>query len=90
LLPPSDHEEAWRWLARAAHIRPDGDRDAAGVLRAELKRQSARVRRLHTKLFYRPLLDSIANLDADAVSLSDDAIVARLAALGFLQPQHAL
>ncbi|TWS25919.1 bifunctional [glutamine synthetase] adenylyltransferase/[glutamine synthetase]-adenylyl-L-tyrosine phosphorylase [Tsukamurella sputi] len=90
LLPPSDHEEAWRWLARAAHIRPDGDRDAAGVLRAELKRQSARVRRLHTKLFYRPLLDSIANLDADAVSLTDDAIVARLGALGFHQPQHAL
>ncbi|GAA1008161.1 hypothetical protein GCM10009551_089260 [Nocardiopsis tropica] len=53
LLPPADHEEAWRWLARAAHIRPDGDRDATGVLRAELKRQSARVRRLHTKLFYR-------------------------------------
>ncbi|RDH10062.1 bifunctional [glutamine synthetase] adenylyltransferase/[glutamine synthetase]-adenylyl-L-tyrosine phosphorylase, partial [Tsukamurella pulmonis] len=90
LLPPADHEEAWRWLARAAHIRPDGDRDAAGVLRAELKRQSARVRRLHTKLFYRPLLDSIANLDADAVSLSDDAIIARLGALGFLQPQNAL
>lgn len=90
LLPPPDHEEAWRWLARAAHMRPDGDRDAAGVLRAELKRQSARVRRLHTKLFYRPLLDSIAGLDAEAVSLTDDAIVARLGALGFRQPQHAL
>ncbi|WP_019204173.1 bifunctional [glutamine synthetase] adenylyltransferase/[glutamine synthetase]-adenylyl-L-tyrosine phosphorylase [Tsukamurella sp. 1534] len=90
LLPPPDHEEAWRWLARAAHVRPDGDRDAAGVLRGELKRQSARVRRLHTKLFYRPLLDSIAQLDADAVSLSDDAIVSRLSALGFRQAQHAL
>jgi glutamate-ammonia-ligase adenylyltransferase len=90
LLPPADHEEAWRWLARAAHMRPDGDRDAAGVLRAELRRQSARVRRLHTKLFYRPLLDSIAQLDADSVRLSDAAIVSRLKALGFAQAEHAL
>lgn len=90
LLPPTDHEEAWRWLARAAHVRPDGDRTAAGVLRAELRRQSSRVRRLHTKLFYRPLLDSIAQLDADNVRLSDDAIVSRLKALGFAQADHAL
>ncbi|KXP14643.1 bifunctional [glutamine synthetase] adenylyltransferase/[glutamine synthetase]-adenylyl-L-tyrosine phosphorylase [Tsukamurella pseudospumae] len=90
LLPPPDHEEAWRWLARAAHVRPDGERDAAGVLRVDLKRHNSRVRRLHTKLFYRPLLDAIAGLDADAVSLTDDAIVARLGALGFHQPQHAL
>ncbi|ADG78122.1 (Glutamate--ammonia-ligase) adenylyltransferase OS=Tsukamurella paurometabola (strain ATCC 8368 /DSM / CCUG 35730 / CIP 100753 / JCM 10117 / KCTC 9821/ NBRC 16120 / NCIMB 702349 / NCTC 13040) OX=521096 GN=Tpau_1498 PE=4 SV=1 [Tsukamurella paurometabola] len=89
LLPPNDHEEAWRWLARAAHVRPDGDRDATGVLRAELKRQSARVRRLHTKLFYRPLLDSIAHLDSDAMRLSDDAIISRLSALGFRQAENA-
>ncbi|GAA4394809.1 bifunctional [glutamine synthetase] adenylyltransferase/[glutamine synthetase]-adenylyl-L-tyrosine phosphorylase [Tsukamurella soli] len=89
-LPPFDDDEAWRWLARAAHVRPDGDRDAAGVLRAEVRRQATRVRRLHTKLFYRPLLESIAQLDADEVRLSDASIVLRLKALGFEQAEHAL
>ena len=48
-----------RWLARAAHMRPDGQHDALGVLREELKRQSLRVSRLHAKLFYQPLLESV-------------------------------
>src|SRR5690606_36613978 len=43
LLPEPDDDEALRWLARAAHIRPDGRHDALGVLREELKRQSRRV-----------------------------------------------
>ena len=59
MLPEADDDEAVRWLARAAHIRPDGRHDAAGVLREELKRQSVRVSRLHAKLFYQPLLESI-------------------------------
>ena len=33
MLPEVDDEEAMRWLARAAHIRPDGRHDALGVLR---------------------------------------------------------
>ena len=59
LLPEVDDDEAVRWLARAAHIRPDGRHDAAGVLREELKHQNVRVSRLHAKLFYQPLLESI-------------------------------
>ena len=59
LLPEVDDEEAVRWLARAAHIRPDGRHDAAGVLREELKHQNLRVSQLHAKLFYQPLLESI-------------------------------
>ena len=59
LLPEADDEEAVRWLARAAHIRPDGRHDAAGVLREELRHQNVRVSQLHAKLFYQPLLESI-------------------------------
>ncbi len=59
LLPEADDDEAVRWLARAAHIRPDGRHDAAGVLREELKHQNLRVSQLHAKLFYQPLLESI-------------------------------
>src|SRR6201987_5661897 len=33
MLPEADDEEAMRWLAGAAHIRPDGQHDAIGVLR---------------------------------------------------------
>jgi glutamate-ammonia-ligase adenylyltransferase len=47
MLPEAGDEEAMRWLARAAHMRPDGQHDSLGVLREELKRQSLRVSRLH-------------------------------------------
>ncbi|MGB0971066.1 MAG: bifunctional [glutamine synthetase] adenylyltransferase/[glutamine synthetase]-adenylyl-L-tyrosine phosphorylase, partial [Mycobacterium sp.] len=52
MLPEADDEEAMRWLARAAHMRPDGRQDARGVLREELRRHRRRVSRLHAKLFY--------------------------------------
>ncbi len=89
-LPPPDDDEALRWLARAAHMRPDGNRDALGVLNAEIKRNAQRIRRLHAKLFYRPLLDSVVRFDSDTVRLTPDAAVRQLAALGFATPQNAL
>ncbi|MCV7281451.1 bifunctional [glutamine synthetase] adenylyltransferase/[glutamine synthetase]-adenylyl-L-tyrosine phosphorylase [Mycolicibacterium flavescens] len=91
LLPDDDDDEALRWLARAAHMRPDGRHDALGVLREELKRQSLRVSRLHEKLFYQPLLESVGQT---AVELSDGmttkAAERQLAALGYEGPQSAL
>lgn len=89
-LPAPDDEEGMRWLARAAHMRPDGRQDAVGVLRSEIKRNTMRVRRLHAKLFYRPLLESVARLDADALRLSPQAAVRQLAALGYAAPENAL
>ncbi|WP_280463132.1 bifunctional [glutamine synthetase] adenylyltransferase/[glutamine synthetase]-adenylyl-L-tyrosine phosphorylase [Nocardia carnea] len=89
-LPAADDEEGMRWLARAAHIRPDGKRDAAGVLQVELRRNTSRIRRLHTKLFYRPLLESVASIESAALRLSPDAAVRQLAALGYADPEHAL
>jgi len=84
MLPEVDDEEAMRWLARAAHIRPDGRHDALGVLREELKRQSHRVSRLHAKLFYQPLMESVGQ---DSLGLSDGMSAAsaerQLAALGY-------
>jgi [glutamine synthetase] adenylyltransferase / [glutamine synthetase]-adenylyl-L-tyrosine phosphorylase len=89
MLPEPDDEEALRWLARAAHVRPDGRHDALGVLREELKRQNLRVSRLHAKLFYQPLLESVG-----AVGISDgmtpQAAERQLAALGYEGPQSAL
>ncbi|TDZ93568.1 bifunctional [glutamine synthetase] adenylyltransferase/[glutamine synthetase]-adenylyl-L-tyrosine phosphorylase [Mycobacteroides salmoniphilum] len=89
-LPAPEDTEAMRWLARAAHVRPDGQNDALGVLRAEIKRQAVRVSRLHTKLFYQPLLESVTEFDKEALGLSNEAAVRQLAALGYQQPPHAL
>jgi glutamate-ammonia-ligase adenylyltransferase len=91
LLPEPDDDEALRWLARAAHMRPDGRHDALGVLRVELKRHNVRVSRLHAKLFYQPLLESVAQ---PTVGISDgmsaDAAERQLAALGYQSPQNAM
>ncbi|KQU02594.1 bifunctional glutamine-synthetase adenylyltransferase/deadenyltransferase [Rhodococcus sp. Leaf7] len=90
LLPPDDDDEALRWLARAAHMRSDGNNDATGVLRAEIRRNAQRIRRLHARLFYRPLLESVARLDSDSLRLSSDAAMRQLSALGYSAPQNAL
>jgi len=90
MLPAADDDEALRWLARAAHVRPDGTRDALGVLREELKRQSVRVSRLHAKLFYQPLLESVDPSLGFAAGLSPEAAERQLAALGYEGPQSAL
>ena len=89
MLPESDDEEGMRWLARAAHMRPDGQHDALGVLRQELKRQSLRVSRLHAKLFYQPLLESVGK-PGFSDGMSTEAAERQLAALGYEGPQSAL
>ncbi|HJT90420.1 MAG TPA: bifunctional [glutamine synthetase] adenylyltransferase/[glutamine synthetase]-adenylyl-L-tyrosine phosphorylase [Mycobacterium sp.] len=94
MLPEADDDEALRWLARAAHVRPDGQHDALGVLREELKRQNMRVSRLHAKLFYQPLLESVGQpaLGISGISggMSPQAAERQLAALGYEGPQSAL
>ncbi|HYB37968.1 MAG TPA: bifunctional [glutamine synthetase] adenylyltransferase/[glutamine synthetase]-adenylyl-L-tyrosine phosphorylase [Mycobacterium sp.] len=90
-VPPLDDDEALRWLARAAHIRPDGRYDAQGVLREELKRHHLRVSRLHAKLFYQPLLESISPAGPKFYrGMTPAAAERQLAALGYEGPQSAL
>ncbi|MFV8163758.1 bifunctional [glutamine synthetase] adenylyltransferase/[glutamine synthetase]-adenylyl-L-tyrosine phosphorylase [Mycobacterium sp. 134] len=91
MLPDDSDDEAYRWLARAAHVRPDGRHDAQGVLREELKRQSMRVSRLHAKLFYQPLLESVGQPAVGiGAGMSTEAAERQLAALGYEGPQSAL
>jgi glutamate-ammonia-ligase adenylyltransferase len=57
----------------------------------ELWRRHARqVRRLHEKLFYRPLLDAVARLPSEEARLTPSAARARLEALGYADPAGAL
>ncbi|GAA2023052.1 bifunctional [glutamine synthetase] adenylyltransferase/[glutamine synthetase]-adenylyl-L-tyrosine phosphorylase [Agromyces tropicus] len=49
-----------------------------------------RVRGLHERLFYRPLLSAVAALPADGLELTSEQAEARLAAIGFHDPRGAL
>jgi [glutamine synthetase] adenylyltransferase / [glutamine synthetase]-adenylyl-L-tyrosine phosphorylase len=88
LLPAEDDTDALRWLARSAKLRADGRHDAVGVLLEEWRRNARRVRRLHEKLFYRPLLDAASRVSA--AGLSPEAATVRLGALGWVSPEGAL
>ncbi|GHC91701.1 glutamate-ammonia-ligase adenylyltransferase [Nocardiopsis terrae] len=75
-----------RQLGRALGFTADPVRE----LTEARKRVSAEVRRLHEKLFYRPLLNAVAKLPEDEARLSPEQAVERLGALGFVDPRGAL
>jgi [glutamine synthetase] adenylyltransferase / [glutamine synthetase]-adenylyl-L-tyrosine phosphorylase len=64
--------------------------DPAAELNAAWRQHSAEVRRLHEKLFYRPLLAAVARLPGDVARLTPEAAQARLEALGYADPAGAL
>jgi [glutamine synthetase] adenylyltransferase / [glutamine synthetase]-adenylyl-L-tyrosine phosphorylase len=59
-------------------------------LEDEWRRHAREVRRLHEKLFYRPLLASVARLGPGEARLTPEAARSRLEALGYLDPPGAL
>jgi len=65
-------------------------RDPAGELTELWRRHAREVRRLHEKLFYRPLLAAAARLTTDEVRLTPQAATARLSALGYRDPEGAM
>ncbi|MFI8516663.1 bifunctional [glutamine synthetase] adenylyltransferase/[glutamine synthetase]-adenylyl-L-tyrosine phosphorylase [Streptomyces sp. NPDC085481] len=88
---------------RRTHLVPEGEADLRRLgrslglrtdpvaeLNREWKRHAAVVRRLHEKLFYRPLLDAVAQLTPGETRLSPKAAGQRLEALGYADPAAAL
>jgi glutamate-ammonia-ligase adenylyltransferase len=65
-------------------------KDPVGILDKTWQHHRREVRRLHEKLFYRPLLAAVAKIPGVEARLSPDAAEKRLAALGFVDPQAAL
>jgi len=65
-------------------------KDPAVELTEVWRRHAREVRRLHEKLFYRPLLAAAARLTTDEVRLTPEAAQARLAALGYGDPAGAM
>ena len=88
-LLPTD-EQQLRWLARSLGYKPDHRGDAVDVLRAELALHTREVRRLHEKLFYRPLLSAVARVPGERLQLGSKAAGDWLRALGFGDPEAAL
>ncbi|WUV02819.1 bifunctional [glutamine synthetase] adenylyltransferase/[glutamine synthetase]-adenylyl-L-tyrosine phosphorylase [Actinoallomurus sp. NBC_01490] len=84
-LVPED-EQSLRRLGRALGFRVD----PVGEFTAEWRRHAREVRRLHEKLFYRPLLQAVARLPGDEARLTREAARARLEALGYNDPAGAL
>ncbi|MFD8499905.1 bifunctional [glutamine synthetase] adenylyltransferase/[glutamine synthetase]-adenylyl-L-tyrosine phosphorylase [Amycolatopsis sp. NPDC059657] len=90
LFPESSDRTELRILARATGIAPARGKDAGEVLLAEFRRHIQRIRRLHEKLFYRPLLQSVANVPTEELRLTTKQAESRLAALGYTAPDGAL
>ncbi|ROQ31931.1 glutamate-ammonia-ligase adenylyltransferase [Streptomyces sp. PanSC19] len=84
-LVPEDEADLRR-LGRSLGLRTD----PVAELNKEWKRHAAVVRRLHEKLFYRPLLDAVAQLAPGEIRLSPKAAGQRLEALGYADPAAAL
>ena len=97
---PGDETSRYR-LARACGFRDIRAASALAQFDREYRRVQSYTRRLHEKLFYRPLLERFAELSADAhrlfpeaeagsVGLDTHAARERLTALGFADPDAAL
>jgi glutamate-ammonia-ligase adenylyltransferase len=84
LMP--DDPAALRVLGRSIGLTGD----PADQLTSEWRRHAIEARRLHEKLFYRPLLQAVARLDAGEARLTPEAAQSRIEALGYADPKGAL
>ncbi|MFD6418018.1 bifunctional [glutamine synthetase] adenylyltransferase/[glutamine synthetase]-adenylyl-L-tyrosine phosphorylase [Streptomyces sp. NPDC060194] len=81
-----EHETDLRRLGRSLGLRTE----PVTELNRAWKRHASVVRRLHEKIFYRPLLDAVAQLGPGETGLSPRAARQRLTALGYADPAAAL
>lgn len=84
LMPTAEAD--LRRLGRAVGHR----RDSASAVVDQWQQQAREVRRIHERLFYRPLLTASARLSSTEARLTPEAARERLAALGFRDPAGAM
>ncbi len=84
LMPSAEAD--LRRLGRAVGHR----RDSARAVEDQWQQQAREVRRIHERLFYRPLLTAAASLSNTEAHLTPEAARERLAALGFRDPAGAM
>ena len=84
VLPEEDSE--LRKLGRSLGFMSESSAD----LEKQWRKHQLEVRRIHEKLFYRPLLNAVARLDAGSARLTISEATSRLNALGYKDPESAL
>lgn len=88
-LPAKDDAEQLTWLARTSGRKPEGSASYAEQLEKDVRGVSVQIHQLHSKLFYRPLLNSVVSLDDDTIRLTPESAKRQLAALGYENPDRA-
>ena len=84
LMPTAEAD--LRRLGRAVGHRREPAKEVVG----QWKEHAREVRRIHERLFYRPLLTAVARLSSNEARLTPEAARDRLAALGFRDPAGAM
>lgn len=84
LIPNSPAE--LRALGRSVGLRANPETDVV----KQWRERAAKVRRLHERIFYRPLLTAVANLPSDEARLTRENAEDRFAALGFRDAKGAV
>lgn len=88
-MPANDDAAALKWLAINAGFHSHGQQSAADRMNEHLRKVRLLISELHSRLFYRPLLNSVASMSADELKLSREAALLQLAALGYRHPERA-
>ena len=88
-LPADDDAVNRRWLALTSGFISSPQLSAVDEMDARIKVERKKIADLHSRLFYRPLLNSIAGMSVGEASLSKDAAIAQLKALGYTHPDRA-
>ena len=88
-MPADDDEEALSWLANVSGFVAQGSRSAVAMMNKHLKKIRLRISELHSRLFYRPLLNSVVSMSSAELKLTPEAAKLQLAALGYRAPDRA-
>ena len=82
------NEASLRSLAKAVLGPFSAERPKPDALVAAWRKTKRSVRELHERIFYRPLLNTVATLSSEEARLTPEAAQGRLAALGYLDPRR--
>ncbi|GIF21018.1 glutamate-ammonia-ligase adenylyltransferase [Actinoplanes tereljensis] len=85
-----DDPAGLRWLAASLGYTALPGRAAVEAFRSDWVGHAAQVRRLHVKLLYRPLLEAVARVPAEALRMTSESAAKRLTILGFADPAAAI
>lgn len=88
-MPPDDDKDTLEWLANVSGFTAQGSNSASTMMNKHLKKIRLRISELHSRLFYRPLLNSVVSMSPAELKLTPEAAKLQLAALGYQAPDRA-